>query len=74
MSACAAAIHKALERCGFYRKIEMCSSCNYILVMLLFSDVGDHPGNALMSLADGKTRFSPSVGGVEARLWLQALI
>lgn len=28
--------------------------------------VGDHLGNTLMSLADSKTRFSISVGAVEA--------
>lgn len=40
-----------------------------VIISLLCSSlmtVGDHLGNALMSLADSKTRFSISVGGVEA--------
>lgn len=40
-----------------------------VIISLLCSSlmtVGDHLGNALMSLADSKTRFSISVGAVEA--------
>lgn len=40
-----------------------------VIISLLCSSlmtVGDHLGNTLMSLADSKTRFSISVGAVEA--------
>lgn len=40
-----------------------------VIISLLCSSlmtVGEHLGNALMSLADSKTRFSISVGAVEA--------
>lgn len=40
-----------------------------VIISLLCSSlttVGDHLGNALMSLADSKTRFSISVSAVEA--------
>lgn len=43
-----------------------CSFCNYIPVVFLFDDGRRPLRNALMSLADSKTRFSISVGAVEA--------
>lgn len=44
-------------------------SARPVIISLLWSSlttVGNHLGNTLMSLADSKTRFSISVGAVEA--------
>lgn len=65
---CEPVIHTELRRlCVLQEDGDV--SVRPVIISLLWSSlttVGNHLGNTLMSLADSKTRFSISVGAVEA--------